>query len=115
MGDHGEEDLTRVFEGLLIEPRGERYELVLFVTGMSRQSLLAVTTVKAVCEEHLAGRYRLEVVDVYLAPERVRELQVIAAPTLVRTQPPPLRRLIGGLSCGVRVARGLELIAGGVE
>lgn len=97
------------FELLITPDAPVHYVLKLFVTGMSPRSTAAVATVKAICEEHLAGRYDLEVVDLYRSPERAREEQVVAAPTLVRSNPLPERRLVGNLSDLPRVLRGLSL------
>jgi circadian clock protein KaiB len=95
---------------LLITPKAPvHYMLKLFVAGMSPRSTAAVATVKAICEEHLAGRYDLEVVDLYRAPERAAQEQVIAAPTLLKSSPLPERRLVGNLSDLPRVLRGLSL------
>ncbi len=75
-----------------------RYAMTLFVTGASRLSLQAVSRVREFCEEELSGNYDLEVVDLYRAPERAREAQVIASPTLLREKPVPMRRVIGDMS-----------------
>ena len=85
------------------------YVLRLYVTGMTVRSLQAVATIRAVCEEHLAGRYELEVIDIYEHPLSARDEQIIAAPTLVKRLPLPLRRLIGDLSDMERVLMGLDL------
>jgi circadian clock protein KaiB len=89
---------ARTFEKLVVEERGKRYALKLFVTGMSPRSTEAVAIVKRLCEEILAGNYDLEIVDLYQAPERARQEDVVAAPTLVRKAPLPERRLIGNLT-----------------
>jgi circadian clock protein KaiB len=86
------------FEKLVVEERGKRYVLRLFVTGMSPRSTEAVAVVKRLCEEILAGNYDLEVVDLYQTPERARKEDVVAAPTLVRKAPLPERRLVGNLT-----------------
>lgn len=87
----------------------ERYLLRLFITGMTPRSTEAIATIKAICEEHLQGRYDLEVIDIYQHPARVKDEQIIAAPTLVKKLPQPLRRLIGNLSDQERVLIGLDL------
>jgi len=97
------------FELLITPDAPVHYMLKLFVAGMSPRSTAAVATVKAVCEEHLAGRYDLEVVDLYRTPERAADEQVVAAPTLVKSAPHPERRLVGNLSDLPRVLRGLNL------
>jgi circadian clock protein KaiB len=89
--------------------REERYALRLYVTGMTPRSIEAFTAIKAICEEHLEGRYDLEVIDIYQHPELARDEQIIAVPTLVKKLPAPLRRLIGNLSIEERVLLGLDL------
>ncbi len=74
------------------------YTMTLFVTGASRLSMQAVSRVQEFCEEELGGNYDLEVVDLYRAPERAKDAQVIAAPTLLRDTPLPIRRVIGDMS-----------------
>jgi circadian clock protein KaiB len=87
------------------------YVMSLYVTGMSHRSLEAVEAIKAICEEHLRGHYELEVIDIYQRPAIARSEQIIAAPTLVKRLPYPLRRLIGNLSDTDRVLHGLDLLA----
>jgi circadian clock protein KaiB len=103
-------DTTEAFERALLEPpEQERYVLRLYVTGMAPRSTEAIATIKSVCEEHLQGRYDLEVIDIYQCPQHARDDQIIAAPTLVKKLPLPLRRLIGNLSDLERVLFGLDL------
>jgi len=94
-------------------PAGARYVLRLYLTGMTPRSTQALATIRTLCDEHLAGRYDLEVIDIYQHPERAVADQVIAAPTLVKQLPAPLRRLIGDLSDTDRVMIGLDLIVPG--
>jgi len=86
------------------------YDLVLFISGASDRSRVALANVKAIVNEHLNGRYRLAVVDLYQQPERAREHEIIAVPTLVKRLPQPLRRLIGDLSDEDRVMIGLDIV-----
>ncbi len=88
----------------------ERYVLRLYVTGMTARASRAISNVREICDEHLAGRYDLEVVDVYQQPVLARDEQIIAAPTLVKKLPLPLRRIIGDMSRRDRVLVGLDLI-----
>jgi circadian clock protein KaiB len=91
-------------------PQGaDRYVLRLFVTGTTTRSLRAIANMRRICEESLAGRYDLEVIDIYQQPEATRELQVIATPTLIKVLPKPLRRIIGDLSDREKVLAGLNL------
>lgn len=105
------DDTTRAFEELLAGATdgGQSYVLRLFVSGMTPRSMRAVASIRKICEEHLQGRYELEVVDIYQSPHLAREDQVIAAPTLIKSLPEPLRRLIGDLSDTDRVLQGLDL------
>ena len=86
-----------------------RYVLRLYVTGMTPRSVEAFATIKALCEEHLQGRYELEVIDIYQHPQLAVDEQIVAAPTLVKKLPAPLRRMIGNLSDTERVLFGLDL------
>lgn len=87
----------------------EFYRLRLFVTGATARSVRAIQNMRRICEENLAGRYELEIVDVYANPEATRELQIIATPTLVKLLPEPLRKIIGDLSDRERVLAGLDI------
>jgi circadian clock protein KaiB len=89
------------------------WELRLYVAGQTPKSLAAFANLKRICEEHLAGEYRIEVVDLLENPQLAREDQIIAIPTLVRKLPQPLRKIIGDLSNSERVLVGLELLSVG--
>ena len=103
-------DTTRMFEKALAESScEERYVLRLYVTGMTPRSTEAIAVIKSLCEEHLRGRYDLEVVDIYQHPALAKDEQIIAVPTLVKKLPAPLRKLIGNLSDRERVLLGLDL------
>lgn len=86
-----------------------KYQLRLFVTGLTPRSVRAIESIKALCEEHLTGRYELSIVDIYQQPELAIQEQILAAPTLIRRLPLPLRRLIGDMSRTDRVLVGLDL------
>ena len=86
-----------------------RYTLILYVAGQSPKSLNAIANIKKICEEHLQGRYQLDVIDLYQQPQHALGEQIIALPTLLRKLPPPLRRIIGDLSNTERVLVGLDL------
>lgn len=92
-----------------VTPSHECYLLRLYVTGLTPKSVQAIANIKRICTEHLEGRYTLEVIDLYQQPERAREAQIIAAPTLVKELPSPLRRIIGDLADQERVLVGLDL------
>jgi circadian clock protein KaiB len=87
----------------------EHYVLRLYVTGLTQRSTRAVETVRTICETHLRGRYELEVIDIYQQPALARDQQIVAAPTLIKSLPLPLRRIIGDLSNSERVLVGLGL------
>ena len=89
--------------------KNETYILKLYVTGMTPQSILAIENLKQICEEHLNGRYNLEVVDLYKTPSLADGEQIIAAPTLIKKLPLPLRRILGDMSNTERVLVGLDL------
>ena len=89
----------------------ERYVLKLYVTGATVRSLRAIANVKAICEQHLKGRYDLEVVDIYRRPARLRRDQIVAVPALIKKLPVPLRILVGDLSRTEQVLQGLGLVA----
>ena len=87
----------------------EKYVLRLYVTGLTQRSTRAIKTVRAVCEEHLAGQFELEIIDVYQQPGRISTDQIVAIPTLVRCQPQPQRLIIGDMSDRHRLMIGLGL------
>lgn len=87
----------------------EKYILRLFVTGTTVRSQHAIANMRHICEEFLAGRYDLEVIDIYQEPEKTRDLQIVATPTLVKVLPEPLRKIIGDLSDKEKVLAGLNL------
>lgn len=76
----------------------ERYSLQLYVAGTTSRSMQAVKNIRRVCEKYLAGRYDLDVIDIYQNPETAAQAQIIAAPTLIKLAPEPRRRAIGDLS-----------------
>jgi len=102
-------DSTLQFEQSLSQPPEIHYVLRLYVTGTTPQSLHAITNVKKFCEEYLKGRYELEVIDLYQQPQLAQGEQIIAAPTLIKKLPLPLRRIIGDMSKSERVLVGLDL------
>jgi len=90
-------------------PAKAKYLLRLYVTGTTGKSVRAIQSVRRICEEHLQGTYDLEVVDLYKNLPLARGDQIIAAPTLIKRLPSPLRRLIGDMSDEQRVLVGLDL------
>jgi circadian clock protein KaiB len=84
--------------------------LRLFITGTTSRSVRAIANLRRICEERLQGEYHLEVVDIYQHPQMAQEHQIIAAPTLVKMLPLPLRKIIGDLADEERVLAGLDLM-----
>ena len=87
----------------------ERWDLRLYTAGQSPKSLAALSNLKRICDEHLAGRYSIEVIDLMKNPRLAKDDEIIAIPTLVRKLPEPLRRIIGDLSDEERALVGLQL------
>jgi circadian clock protein KaiB len=90
----------------------EDWSLRLYIAGQSPKSLHAFANLKTLCEEHLAGRYEIEIIDLVEHPALARNDDILAIPTLVRRRPPPARRVIGDLSNTERVLVGLQLRPG---
>ena len=86
-----------------------KWELRLYTAGQTPKSLAAIKNLKKVCEEHLAGRYDIEVVDLLKNPRLAKDDQIVAIPTLVRKLPSPMRKIIGDLSDTERTLVGLQL------
>ncbi len=89
--------------------QADRYLLRLYVTGVTPASRRAIENARALCQQHLSGRYQLEVYDIYQMPALAKDHQIIAAPTLVKVLPVPLRRFVGDLSRSEKVLFGLDL------
>jgi circadian clock protein KaiB len=84
-------------------------ELRLYVAGQTRKSLMAIANLQKICDEHLAGRYQIEVIDLLKTPTIARGDQILAIPTLIRKLPPPIKKIIGDLSNIERVLVGLDV------
>ena len=87
----------------------ETWELRLYVAGQTPKSVAALANLRRYCEEHLKGRYRLEVIDLLVNPQLAEGDQILAIPTLVRKVPEPIRKIIGDLSNEERVLVGLDV------
>ena len=93
-----------------IEARGNNhYVLRLYISGLTPKSQRAIDNLKAICEKHLQDRYELEIIDIFQQPDLARAEQVIAAPTLIKELPPPLRKFIGDMSQTEKILVGLEV------
>lgn len=89
--------------------RAGSYNLRLYVAGQTPKSVTAIANLKQICEQHLAGRYTIEVIDLLLNPQLAAGDQILALPTLIRRLPPPIKRVIGNLSDTERVLLGLDI------
>lgn len=87
----------------------QKYDLRLYVAGQTPRSLQALTNLKRICDEHLEGNYRVEIIDLLQKPQLAAGDQILAIPTLVRTIPKPARKIIGDLSNTERVLIGLDV------
>jgi circadian clock protein KaiB len=91
------------------KPKEETWELRLYVAGQTPKSLAAFANLKKICEEHLKGKYHIEVVDLLKNPQLAGGDQILAIPTLVRKLPEPIKKIIGDLSNTLRVLVGLDI------
>jgi circadian clock protein KaiB len=92
-----------------LDAKDQQYTLRLYVAGLTPRSQEAIRNITAICDEHLAGRYDLEVIDLYLHPVLAKGEQIIAAPTLIKELPLPLRKIIGNMADKEKVLVGLDL------
>lgn len=102
-------DTLAVFGAAAADHDNARYVLRLYVIGTTPHSTRAIVNIRKICEEHLQGRYELEIVDISQHPTLAKGEQIIAAPTLIKKLPLPLRRLIGDMSQTERILLGLDL------
>jgi circadian clock protein KaiB len=102
-------DATGRFEQAMEQGKTANYLLRLYIAGMTPNSLRAIENLKKICQEHLEGRYELEVIDIYQNPVLAQGEQIIAAPTLIKELPLPLRKFIGDMSQTERILVGLDL------
>ncbi len=104
---------TRAVTGDIIKtPAGsdkQKYVLKLYVTGLTSKSSVAIKNITKICQRHLKGRYDLRIIDIYQQPALARGDQIIAAPTLIKKLPLPLRKFIGDLSDREKILFGLDL------
>ncbi len=91
------------------KPRVKPWELRLYVAGHTPKSIAAFNNLKKICEDHVPGKYNIEIVDLVKSPQLAKGDQILAIPTLVRKLPPPLKKIIGDLSNTLRVLVGLDL------
>jgi circadian clock protein KaiB len=89
--------------------KNARYVLKLYVAGVTPRSAAAIKSVTAICEQHLRGRYELEVIDIYQRPTLAKGEQILAAPTLIKQLPLPLKKIIGDMANEQKLLIGLDL------
>jgi circadian clock protein KaiB len=95
--------------GMEVMSEQDGYNLRLYVAGQTPKSVAAVANLKKLCEKHLAGRYKIEVIDLMKDPALAKRDQIVAIPTLIRHLPEPLKRIIGDLSNAEKVLVGLDI------
>ena len=100
---------AKKFEEASLKASEIHYVLCLYIAGITPKSTRAIANIKKICEQELKGRYELDIVDIYQQPELAQTAQIIAAPTLIKELPLPLRKIIGDLSDTERVVVGLNL------
>lgn len=105
-----QKDSISEFEQAIAESEAQVFVLRLYVSGSTPRSTEAIRNIKRICEEYLPGRYDLQVFDIYQQPEVTLAQQILAAPTLVKESPGPLRRLIGNLSDTKRILQRLGVV-----
>jgi circadian clock protein KaiB len=102
-------DCTSVFEEALAKKGDEKYVLYLYVAGLGPKSLQAINNIKRIGEEYLPGKCQLEVIDIYQNPIFAKNGQIVAAPTLIKELPLPMKKIIDSISDTERVLVGLDL------
>lgn len=100
---------SQAFAERMVSRSKERYVLSLYIAGMTPRSTLAVERIRSICDSHLAGRYELTIVDLYLQPEAARRAQIVVVPTLVKQTPTPMRVFIGDMTDEKRILHGLNI------
>ncbi len=100
---------ARSLEKAVREGKGRKYVLKLYVTGATPRSTKAIINIRRICEEHLKDRYELEIIDIFEQPVLAKGEQIIAAPTLIKKLPFPIRKFIGAMSDTDRILIGLDL------
>jgi circadian clock protein KaiB len=110
MKETKDDSSTTEFEKTLQATGTEKYILRLYVTGMTPKSVKAIENIRKICEENLKGRYELEVIDIYQQPQYAKQEQILAAPTLIKKLPLPLRKFIGDMSNKEKILIGLNIV-----
>ncbi len=102
-------NITEEIEAALAEIGEVQYCLRLYIAGTTVKSVRAIENIKKICEEHLQDRYELEVIDIYQQPEIAGQSNIVAVPTLLKTIPPPLQRIVGDMSNTEKTLRCLDI------
>ena len=110
MEDDTTDNAAKRYERAAGEMQTGTYVFQLYVSGMTPKSLRAIGNIKALCEEYLEGRYELQIIDVYQNPDQTKDARIVAAPTLIKKLPPPLRRFIGDLADKENILVKLDLL-----
>jgi circadian clock protein KaiB len=100
-------------ETIIVNADAKKWNLRLYVAGQTPKSIVALANLKRICEQHLEGQYKVEVIDLMENPQLAQRDQIVAIPTLVRELPTPLKRIIGDLSNTDRVLVGLDVVPQG--
>ena len=104
-----EKTSTEEFEKAVAKTCDAKYDLRLYVTGMTPKSTIAIANVRKLCEKHLKDSYELKVIDIYQQPKLAKGEQIIAIPTLIKKLPLPIRKIIGDMSDTERFLVGIDL------
>ncbi len=102
-------DVAKSLEKAIRTEKTQKYVLKLYITGATPRSTKAILNIRKICEEHLKGRFDLEIIDIFQQPVLAKGEQIIAAPTLIKKLPHPLRKFIGDMSDTERILIGLDL------
>ncbi len=103
------ENQLKQFSRAMANSGKRQYLLRLYITGTTKKSMRAIANIRKLCEEHLKGRYELEVIDIYQQKKLAQEANIIAAPTLIKQLPLPLRKMIGDMANTEKILVGLDL------
>jgi circadian clock protein KaiB len=101
------------WETTIVDADAKKWNLRLYVAGQTPKSIVALANLKRICDEHMNGQYRIEIIDLMENPQLAQKDQIVAIPTLVRELPSPLKRIIGDLSNTDRVLVGLDVVPQG--
>lgn len=104
-----EKNITEEFLEAIKQKKNRKFILRLFITGITPRSIDAVEEVRKLCEEHLKGHYELEVIDLYTQPQAASTNQIIAAPTLIKLLPLPVRKIVGDMTEKEKLLAGLDI------